>query len=69
MARADPSESVLEVQVTFSVPEHVLNWAITQASRQKTGNADHTIAILLSAHRESKVVAVKLPKGDPAAFG
>lgn len=66
MARADPTQPVLEVQVTFAVPEHVLNWAIAQASRQKTRNIDHTVAILLSAHRETKVVAVKLPNGGLA---
>jgi hypothetical protein len=63
MPGADPTEPVLEVQVTFAVPERVLNWAIAQASRQTTGDLDHVTAILVAAHRDAKVVAVKLPKG------
>lgn len=51
MARADPTEPIMEVQVTFSIPERVLQWAIAQASRYVTKrNADHVIAILVSAH-------------------
>ena len=63
MAFVAPTGPLVELQVTFTVPERVLNWAITQASRQKARDVDHVIAILVSAHREAKVVSVKLPKG------
>ena len=62
MAPAARSGPLVELQVTFAVPEHVLSWAIAQASRQKGRDVDHVIAILVSAHREARVVSVKLPE-------
>lgn len=61
MPRVEP---IVEVQVTFTVPERVLHWAIAQTSRYVTKrNVDHVIAILVSAHREATVVSVKFPRG------
>lgn len=54
-------DDVVHVQVTYEMPERVLRWAIAQAqksSAERVRSADHTIAVLIAAHKESKVIEV-----------
>ena len=54
-------DDVVHVQVTFALAERVYRWAISQAQKScvETGRSvDHTIAVLVAAHKEAKVVEV-----------
>jgi hypothetical protein len=52
-----------EVHVTYVLPTRILQWAITQVERYgriPASKHDHQIAILISAHRETKVAHVRI---------
>jgi len=57
------AEPQVRIQVTYSAPERIVQWAITTVERYgKVPGPDHDrrIATLLSTHRQVRVVNVKI---------